>query len=135
MPTTRISMRHIKEVLRLKFAARLSHRQIARSLGLSVGVVAKYLTAASNAGLTFPLPAEMDDAQLLRALRAATSSPPAGGVVSSIVSPPRLREPDWATIHTEPEAQRSHAPLAVGGICCRRHTRLIQLSAVLRPLP
>jgi transposase len=94
-------MRHIKEVLRLKFAARLSHRQIARSLGLSVGVVAKYLTAASTAGLTFPLPAEMDDAQLLRALRAATSSPPAGGVVSSIVSPPRLREPDWATIHTE----------------------------------
>ncbi len=41
MPTTRISMRQIKEVLRLKFAARLSHRQIARSLGLSVGVVAK----------------------------------------------------------------------------------------------
>ncbi len=100
MPTTRISMRQIKEVLRLKFAARLSHRQIARSLGLSVGVVAKYLTAATNAGLAYPLPAEMDDAQLRRALRAATS-PPAAGVVSSIVSPPRLREPDWATTHTE----------------------------------
>lgn len=98
MPVTRISMRHIKEVLRLKFAAQLSHRQIARSLGLSVGVVAKYVTAATNAGLSFPLPEEMDDAQLLRAFRAA-SVPTVAGLTSE--SQARLREPDWATTHTE----------------------------------
>ena len=56
MPVARISMRKIKEVLRLKHAAHLSHRQIARSLKLSVGVVAKYLAAAERAGLTWPLP-------------------------------------------------------------------------------
>jgi len=92
MPTTRMSMRHIKEVLRLKFAAGLSHRQIADCLGISVGVVAKYVTAATNVGLTYPLPEGMDDRALLRALRAEASP---------IAAPPRLREPDMAEVHTE----------------------------------
>ncbi len=92
MPTTRMSMRHIKEVLRLKFAAGLNHRQIADCLGISVGVVAKYVTAATNVGLTYPLPEGMDDRALLRALRAEASP---------IAAPPRLREPDMAEVHTE----------------------------------
>ncbi len=91
MPTTRMSMRQIKEVLRLKFAAGLSHRQIADCLGISVGVVAKYVTAATNAGLTYPLPDGMDDRALLRALRAE----------AAVVATPRLREPDLAAVHSE----------------------------------
>lgn len=91
MPTTRMSMRQIKEVLRLKFAAELSHRQIADCLGISVGVVAKYITAATRAGLSYPLPDGMDDRTLLRALRAEAAS----------VVVPRLREPDMAEVHTE----------------------------------
>ncbi len=91
MPTVRMSMRQIKEVLRLKFAAELSHRQIADCLGISVGVVAKYVTAAIAAGLSYPLPADLDDRALLRALRAPAASSPA----------PRLREPDLAQVHTE----------------------------------
>ena len=97
MPVARISMRHIKEVLRLKFAAHLSHRQIADCLGISVGVVAKYVTAATAAGLAYPLPDNLNDAQLLRLLRRANSL-----AVDAVAPPPlRLDQPDWATIHTE----------------------------------
>jgi len=91
MPTVRMSMRRIKEILRLKFAAELSHRQIADGLGISVGVVAKYVTAATAAGLTYPLPEGMDDRALLRTLRAE----------ATVVAPPRLREPDLAEVHAE----------------------------------
>ena len=44
-------MRKIKDVLRLKLDAKLSHEQIARSLGLSKGVVTKYVGLAAAAGL------------------------------------------------------------------------------------
>ncbi len=91
MPTARMSMRHIKEVLRLKFVAGLSHRQIANCLGISVGVVAKYITAATAAGLSYPLPEGMDDRALIRTLRAEAASTTA----------PRLHEPDLVEVHTE----------------------------------
>lgn len=57
-------MRKIKDVLRLKFDADLSCRQIAASLKLSVGVISKYTNAAEAAGLSWPLPDGMDDATL-----------------------------------------------------------------------
>lgn len=37
MPTAPISMRKLKEILRLKYGAGLSHRQIALSAGLQSG--------------------------------------------------------------------------------------------------
>jgi transcriptional regulator with XRE-family HTH domain len=37
-------MRKIRELIRLKYQARLSHEQIARALSISKGVVAKYPT-------------------------------------------------------------------------------------------
>ena len=64
MPAVRSSMRKIKDVLRLKFEANLSFRQIAASLKLSVGVISKYTNAAEAAGLSWPLPDGMDDATL-----------------------------------------------------------------------
>jgi transposase len=57
-------MRKISEVLRLHFASGLSHRQIAQSCGISRPVVKAYVQRAEAAGLTWPLPAEIDDAQL-----------------------------------------------------------------------
>ena len=57
-------MRKIKDVLRLKFKANLSFRQIAANLKLSVGVISKYINAAEAAGLSWPLPDGMDDATL-----------------------------------------------------------------------
>ena len=61
MPAERLSMRHLRELLRLRHSAGLSQRVIARSLGLAQGTVSKYLGRARQAGLTWPLPAELED--------------------------------------------------------------------------
>ncbi len=61
MPTERLSMRHIREVLRLHYAVGMSQRAVSRSLGLSQGTVSKYLNRTRRAGLTWPLPPELDD--------------------------------------------------------------------------
>ena len=56
MPTQRLSMRRIREVLRLRHAQGLTERVIARMIGASNGVVHGYLRRALLAGLTWPLP-------------------------------------------------------------------------------
>ena len=64
MPAERLSMRQIREVLRLRFASKLSQRAIAKSPWLSQGAVSTYLTRARAAGIVWPLPDDLDDAQL-----------------------------------------------------------------------
>jgi len=84
-------MRQIHEVLRLKWAAGLSERQIARSLGLSRPTVAAYVRRAQMAGVSWPLPDEIDAATLEQRLFPASATPvPATRLV-----------PDWATVHHE----------------------------------
>lgn len=64
MPTERperLSMRHIREALRLHYSVGMSQRAVARSLGLAQGTVSKYLNRARRAGLTWPLRPELDD--------------------------------------------------------------------------
>ena len=51
MPTERLSMRRIREVLRLRHQG-LTERVIARTLGVSNGVVHGYVRRARLAGLT-----------------------------------------------------------------------------------
>ena len=62
--TERLLMRQIREILRLKYEQRLPHRAIARACGVGVGTVGAYCRRAQQAGLTWPPPAEWDDAQL-----------------------------------------------------------------------
>ena len=57
-------MRQIRQVLRLAYEMGQSQRAISRSLGISRDAVADYLIRARAAGLTWPLPPEMDDAGL-----------------------------------------------------------------------
>ncbi|MEJ7807448.1 MAG: IS21 family transposase, partial [Telluria sp.] len=61
-------MRKIKDVLRLKLDAKLSHQQIADALGLSKGVVTKYAGLTAAAGLDWPAVQSMDEAALERRL-------------------------------------------------------------------
>ena len=68
-------MRKVREVLRLYFAAKLSIRAIARSLGSSPSTVGGYLRRAKVAGLIWPLPASLDEAGLERRLFPAPPSP------------------------------------------------------------
>jgi len=64
MPAKRSAMRRIKEVLRLKFEARLSHERIAAATGVSKGAVSNYVRRAIEKGLGWPLPAELDETAL-----------------------------------------------------------------------
>lgn len=57
-------MRKIREVLRLNHDLKLSARQIARSCNISRSTVSDYLFRARNAGLSWPLPPELDDTAL-----------------------------------------------------------------------
>lgn len=68
MPAPRINRRKIKDVLRLKLDAKLSHQQIADALGLSKGVVTKYVGLAAAAGLDWTAVQSMDEAALERRL-------------------------------------------------------------------
>jgi hypothetical protein len=64
MAKRRLSMRKIKEVLRLKWAHKLSNRKIAKSCFISRSTVADYLLRAKLAGLSWPLDPELDDAAI-----------------------------------------------------------------------
>ena len=68
MPANRLSMRKIKEVLRLKWANDLSDRKIAQSCNISRPAVANYVERAEQAGLSWPLPDTLTDAELERLL-------------------------------------------------------------------
>jgi transposase len=60
----RLSMRKIKEVLRLALEEGRSQREIARSLNIGRTSVGEYLTRAREAGLGWPLPEGWDDVRL-----------------------------------------------------------------------
>lgn len=89
MPTKGMSLRMIKDVIRLKFQAKLSHEQIASTLAISKGAVAKYVSLASAAGLDWETVQAWSEQQLATALqpRAAASQP--------------FVEPDWSRVHRE----------------------------------
>ncbi len=57
-------MRKIREILRLRYAEKLNQRVTALSVGVSPTTVYKCEIRAKEAGLSWPLPEEMDDAQL-----------------------------------------------------------------------
>ena len=57
-------MRKIKEILRLRYEAGRSIRQISSSAGISVGSIQKLLEKCAQAQLSWPLPEEMGDAAL-----------------------------------------------------------------------
>jgi transposase len=78
MPTKRVSMQNIREILRLKYGVGLSHEQIRGALGLSKSVVTKYIGLANEQTLSWPLPAELDDDDALQA-RLVPPKPVASG--------------------------------------------------------
>ena len=84
-------MRKIKEVLRLKWSKDLSNRRIASSCGIARPTVSEYLRRAESAGLSWPLPVELDDGRLERLLFPALPHLPAAD----------RSVPDWAHTHQE----------------------------------
>lgn len=90
MPRERLSMRTIREVLRLRWEAKLSHREIAISCRLGRSTVQEYLLRAKAAGLSWPIPEELDEERLEQLL-----FPPRAE------SPGKRPLPDWPAMHQE----------------------------------
>jgi len=89
MPAERLTMRKIREILRMN-ALGLSTRQIGHSLHVARSSVGEYLKRAAAADLSWPLPEELDETAIERKLF------PTG---------PRLEIqrplPAWTEVHTE----------------------------------
>ena len=60
----RISMRKIKEILRLRWDMARTYREISRSVNVSTSTISECIRRAKHAGLTWPLPKDLDDEQL-----------------------------------------------------------------------
>lgn len=97
MPAERLSMRKVREVLRLR-SENCSDRRIARSLDLPRTTVRDYLARAEAAGVRWPLPDHLDDQGIENLL-----------FVRSEIQRACRPLPDWAYVHAE--MRRKHVTL------------------------
>src|SRR4030066_300245 len=61
MAYKRLSMRKIREILRLYHELKLGKKQIAKICSMSPSTVVEYVRKAETAGLKWPLPEDLDD--------------------------------------------------------------------------
>ncbi len=94
MAGERVSMRSVRQVLRLAWESKMSQEAIGRACKLSKGAVNKYLRLAALAGLKWPLPESLDDSALDRMVRAPSR-------------PPRPKFPVPEYVHLAVELRRS----------------------------
>jgi len=92
MPAKRVSMRRVREILRLKHDVGATDRVIARSLGIARSTVGLAVQRITAAGLGWPLPATLSDGVLEAMLYSDRGSRPGTR---------RKTEPDWAYVHHE----------------------------------
>lgn len=90
MPRRALLMRKIRELIRLKYQAKLSHEAIARALCVSKGVVAKYVARLEQRGLDPQALLAADEAEVLRQLSSAPRPQYGGRIV-----------PDYAHVHAQ----------------------------------
>jgi transposase len=83
-------MRKLREILKLKYETELTHREIAKACSVGVGTVSVHVDRAREAGLSWPLPGELDDAALEARL---FDRPLVAGAVRAT--------PQWSAIHQE----------------------------------
>ncbi len=86
------AMNSIREILRLHHECGRSQREVARSCGLSAGAVNKVLRLAGQAGLSWPLPPDLDEGELFERVYGR----PAGARPSA-----RLEAIDFAAVRKE----------------------------------
>lgn len=95
-------MRQVREILRLKFAADLPTREVARRVGISPSTVRLTLERFAGSGLVWPLAEGVSDDRLETLLFKGSGSKQ--GYRSHA-------EPDWAAVHRE--LKRKHVTLTV----------------------
>ncbi len=64
MPTERIAMRRVREMLRLSRDAGLATREVARRTGVAASTLREMFRRFEKSGLAWPLPLELADAEL-----------------------------------------------------------------------
>lgn len=105
MPTERLAMRHVRDVIRLKSAG-MSTREIARRVGTAPSTVRLTIHRFEAAGLSWPLSDDITDPELEARLFAS-----AGAGLGTRRGHRRQAEPDWAAVHRE--LRRKHVTLAI----------------------
>jgi transposase len=91
MPKERLTLRKIKEILRLRWGCQLSERVVARSCRISHSTVGDYVKRAETAGLKWPLPEDLSENQLYELLFPRTEQ----------LTPKATPAPDWEKLHLE----------------------------------
>src|SRR3954452_15149217 len=92
MPTQRLSMRRIKQLLTMRFSAGASTREIARELGMAPSTAREYLSRAAASGIVWPLAADVTDDSLMARLF----------VNAGVRAGARFHaEPDWSALVRE----------------------------------
>lgn len=93
MPKKRLTMRQIRELLRLKYGdSKQSDRAIALQLGVARSTIQDYLARVDKAGLTWPLPDDLSDDAIEQRLF---------GRPNTQAGLRRRVEPDWAALARE----------------------------------
>jgi hypothetical protein len=92
MAYTRLSMRKLRDILRLHFVAALTNRAIARAIGVSPSTVSDCLARARAADVGWPLPEALSDAALDEALY---------GPRVILQATDQVTLPDYAEVHRE----------------------------------
>ena len=90
MPQQRVTMRKIREILRLAWSCGQSRKAIAKQCGVGKTTVTFTIARATAAGLAWPLPPLDDDALELRLY------PPV-----PLFTPRKAPLPDWSSLHRE----------------------------------
>lgn len=102
MPTERIAMRRVRELLRLSRDAGLATREVARRTGVAPSTLREMFRRFERSGLAWPLPLDLADAGLETLLY---------GEAGTKQGRRRRVEPDWAALNRE--LKRKHVTLQI----------------------
>ena len=102
MPTERIAMRRVREMLRLTLDAGLSVSEAARRMDVARSTLREMVQRVERAGLPWPLPLDLSDADLESRLY---------GEAGTKQGHRRRPEPDWAQMQRE--LKRKHVTLQI----------------------
>jgi transposase len=91
MPKERLTVRKIREILRLRWELQLSERVVARSCRISHSTVGDYVKRAETAGLKWPLSEDLSENQLYELLFPRTEQ----------LMPNAIPMPDWEEVSAE----------------------------------
>ena len=102
MPTERIAMRRVREMLRLRLDAGLGGREIARRMGIAPSTFREMTRRFEESGLAWPLPLDLTDSELEDRLYGESRTKQGFR---------RRAEPDWAALNRE--LKKKHVTLQI----------------------